>query len=125
MSLLVNANGSLKTYAVVDNRARTMVAAFNTVQQADKGLKELQKDRPRDDLSLHNITHPKCPDWLQELVRSDEAYCSRRAADFDKEAAALRRNAADLVARAEGYEKRAADWRGLSWSPSVPSGPGM
>jgi hypothetical protein len=73
MSLLVNENGSLKTYAVVDNRMRTMVAAFNYVQQAQKGLIELQKLRKdaADDLTFHNITHPMCPDWLQEIVRSD------------------------------------------------------
>jgi hypothetical protein len=118
MSLLVNADGSLKTYAVVNNRARTVVAAFNTIQKADKGLKELQKDGA-DDLTLHNITHPKCPDWLQEIIRS------RKAEIFDAEAAALRRKATDLVAQAEEVERRASEWREFSECASVPSGPGL
>jgi hypothetical protein len=53
MSLLVNADGRPKTYVVVDNRARTVVAAFNWVGEADRGLKELRKDGA-DDLTLHN-----------------------------------------------------------------------
>jgi hypothetical protein len=127
MSLLVNENGSLKTYAVVDNRTRTVVAAFNYVQQAHKGFIELQKARKdgADDLAFHNITHPMGPDWLQEIVRSDQDYCSQMAKDFDKGAAALRRKAADLVAQAEGLERHAAEWRELFESASVPSSPGL
>jgi hypothetical protein len=126
MSLLVNENGSLKTYAVVDNRTKAVVAAFNYVGQAHKGFIELQKLRKdgADDLAFHNITHPKCPDWLQEIVRSDQDYCSQMAKDLDKDAAALRRKAADLVAQAEELERNAAKWRELSESASVPSGPG-
>lgn len=124
MSLLLNEDGSVKTYVVVDPHARTVLAAFNTVQRADKGLRELEK-AGAENLSLHNMTHPKCPDWVMDFVRSDPDYCSRMAADNDKRAAALRRKAADLVSQAEGNERRAANWRELSEAASVPSVPGM
>lgn len=107
MSLLVNANGRPKTYVVVNTRTRTVVAAFNWVGEA---MKAVTRDGAVD-LTLHNITHPKCPDWLKELVRSDRVYCSRKAEDLDANAAALRRKATDLVAQAEEYERRAAEWR--------------
>jgi len=124
MSMFVNENGSLKTYAVVDTRAETVLATFNYVGEADKGMKALIKDGAGD-LALHNITHPKCPDWLQDLIRSDSEYCSRKAADLDARAASLRRKAAAIVEEAEGYEGRAAKWRELAEAASAPSGPGM
>lgn len=124
MSLLVSDHGGLKTYVVVDPRAKEVVAAFSWAREASRGLKELQEDRG-DDLTLHNITHPKCPDWLKEFVRSDRTYCKRRAEHLDARAAAIRRNASELIVEAEGYERHASEWRQLSETVSPPTEPSI
>jgi hypothetical protein len=125
MSILVNADGSPKTYAVVDPQAKTVLATFNWVGAAAKGMEKLKKAGGVDDLMLHNLTHPKCPDWLKEIVTSDVVYCSGKAASFEAQAAGLRNKAATLVAEAEDWGRRAAEWRELAVAASGPEGPGI
>lgn len=121
MSLLVDPDGSLKNYVVVNTREETVLAAYNWVGEAGKGMKELAKGGVSD-LALYNITH-SCPDWLKEWVRSDSEYCSRKADGIEKRAAALRRQAANLLDQAEEMERRAAKWRELSRPDEAPIGP--
>lgn len=123
MSLLVNANGTVKTYVIADDRAKKIVEAFDYVGQACKRRNELEKADAN--LSIHNITHSKCPEWLRDLIRADGEYCNRRAVLLDEEAMALRRKAAELVVRAEEYEGRAAEWRNLQATASTPNGTGI
>jgi hypothetical protein len=122
MSQFTNPNGSVKTYAVVDAAAQEVLGVFGWAGEADKGMKELQRGRERT-LDVHNVTHPKCPDWLKEIVKSDKAYCTRRADENDGEAAALRRRAAEIVAEAERFEARAAGWRRLAEAAPEPDAP--
>ncbi|MGY3582044.1 hypothetical protein ACVIGB_001034 [Bradyrhizobium sp. USDA 4341] len=124
MSILVNADGRTKIYVAIDAHAETVLEAYSTVQAADKGVRALLKGGA-ENVTFHNITHPKCPDWLKEFVRSDREYCSRVAADLDKRAAGFRNQAADLVAQAENYERRASEWRELSEAAPASSGPGV
>lgn len=118
MSQFVNPDGRLKSYAVVDERARTVVGTFNWVGETVKAMTELQKRSPVP-LSMHNLTHAQCPDWLKEEVRSDAAYCGKRAQDFEAHAAALRLKASAAVAEAERYEEQAAAWRELAEAPGA------
>jgi hypothetical protein len=76
----------------------------------EQGFIELQKLRKggADDLTFHNITHPMCPNWLQEIVRSDPDYCSERPKISTRALLRSSRKAADLVAQAEGLERHAS-----------------
>ena len=132
MSIFVNDDGTLKTYAVVITSQKKVIAAFNWVGEAakckgnaqDSGDAEMLKGGT-EDIELHNLTHPKCPDWLQELVRSDPAYCAGKAKKYDAFAAGLRAKAAKLVAEATEYEASAAEWRGRSEAVAAQRPPGM
>lgn len=123
MSQFVNPDGRLKAYAIVDERARVIVGTCNWAGEALKAMEDLGKSHPGP-LAMHNLTHPACPDWFQEEVRSDPAYCGKRAQDFEAHAAALRLKAATAVAEAERYEEQAAAWRELAEAAPA-AGPGV
>jgi hypothetical protein len=122
MSLLVNEDGSVRNYVVIDPVARTVLAGYNTVQQAHKGVTALKKDGSVPEAILHNITHNACPDWLKEYVRSDSAYCARRADEIEKRADAYRRRAAAELEAAEQLDATAARFRAYAES-AAPGGP--
>lgn len=124
MSLLVNDNGRAKTYVVVDPSGELVLAGFNYVQEAQRGLVDLQKTASAE-LAIHNITHPKCPDWLKAYLRSDRDYCQAKASENLAGAATLRKQAAGLVSQAEEAEKRASEWRALAEAAPAPKEPGM
>jgi truncated hemoglobin YjbI len=124
MSMLVNDDGSVRIYVAIDTLAKTVVAAYNTVQQADKGVKALQKEGVQN-LHFHNITHTKCPEWLQDFAKSDAEYCLSRVATFEKIAARLRKDAEELVNQAETRERSAAKWRELAEAAAAAPAPTM
>lgn len=124
MSMFVDENGRPRTYAVVDPAARQLLATFNWIGVADRGMKDLQK-AGHGELTIHNITHPKCPDWLKEMVRADKDYCRIRAEEFDASGRVYRSRAAALTTEAEKRETTAAEWRALSEAAPAPRGPGM
>lgn len=106
----VNSDGSPKFYAVVDTHAKTVLATCNYVGEAARTMKDLERNGAGN-LAMHNLTHPICPDWLQELIRSDPGYCAGRARMLDREAAGLRTKMEEIAARADEIERRAAVWR--------------
>lgn len=122
MSPLVNEDGSLKTYVVVDLKARTIIGAFNWAGEASKGLAALRKDATGE-LALHNLTHNACPEWLKDLIRSDAEYCRGKADTLDARAVGLRARAAELVSQAEEQERLATRWRERAEVASAPGGP--
>jgi hypothetical protein len=124
MSLLVNPDGSPRTYVVADTKARKIVASTNWIGHAAKGMKQLQAEGASD-LAIHNLTHPKCPEWIQDLAKSDPAYCLGRAAAFAQRETHLRKSAAALIVDADSYQAHAATWRELAEAASAPSAPGM
>lgn len=96
MSLMVDEAGRAKTYAVVDARTQTIVAGCRMVGEAYKTAAALDGV-----LTVHNVTHSTCPDWLTQLIMADPAYCTARAKEFMANAEQLRRSAATLLEEAD------------------------
>ncbi len=99
MSVMVDENGRAKTYAIVDARTQTLIAGCMYIGEADKAARRLGSG-----LTIHNVTHPKCPDWLKATIMADPAYCGARAAEFRADAARLRRKAAALTEEADRFQ---------------------
>jgi hypothetical protein len=100
MSVMVDENGRAKTYAIVDARAQTLVAGCMYIGEADKAARKAER-RLGGELTIHNVTHPKCPDWLKATIMADPAFCGARAAEYRADAARLRRKAAALTEEAD------------------------
>ncbi|MFD1628112.1 hypothetical protein [Azospirillum griseum] len=93
---MVDEKGSAKTYAIVDVCAQTLVAGCHTIQDAMKAERTLGGE-----LAIHNVTHPKCPDWLKAMIMADAAYCAARAAEYQDRSGDLRRKAAAIIEEAD------------------------
>jgi len=109
MSMLIEGADGVMTYVVGDERVKQLVAAFPTIQQASRGQRALQ-DAGQADLVLHNITHPKCPEWIREIVLADPDYCARMATNTQTRADGVRRQAEALMAEVERLERVARKW---------------
>ncbi len=121
--MFVDLKGRLKTYAMVDPVKKLVLATCSYVgQDSDRVMQNLKK-AGHENLVLHNLTHPKCPDWLREMMRADPDYCRGRMDQYDARARTLRSRAAALVTEAEEEEARAAQWRELVEAASKPKDP--
>jgi len=106
-SILVDSDGRAKTYVVVDDAAQRIVAATSYF---DRDLSRMKAAGVN--LTIHNLTHPKCPDWLRAAIKADPAYCAAKAAEYDRRADALRQRADALLDEAAAAQATANIWAG-------------
>lgn len=112
MSILLNPNGSTRTYVVVDPQEETVLAGYTGIGAAVTGKKLLNHEHHVDrELVVHNITHTAIPAWLKDFVHADPAYCAQRAKDLQASGAGYRRKAAEAIAEADRLEGLAAEWQ--------------
>jgi hypothetical protein len=111
MSILLSGDNDVMHYAVGNERGKFLLAAFSTINEAVRGRDALAK-QGHEDLVLHNLTHAKCPGWIMDIVRADPDYCERRAAEFQRRADGVRRQAETLLEEAARLEGNAQAWRG-------------
>ena len=109
MSVFVNADGSFKNYAIVDDDAHEVLGACSWCGEASKMAIALSAPAGRK-LAVHNLTHPACPTWLQDVVKADPEYCGARAMKFMACANIARRKAVPLVQEADDWVTRADEW---------------
>lgn len=55
------------TYAIVDYDSKTLITTRDWYGQAHSVLTSLPVQRAA---VIHNITHPKCPVWVKNLVKA-------------------------------------------------------
>ena len=121
MSMLLDASYGGMIYVVGCEHEKRLLAAFPTIQQAMRGLNELSSTGS-DALSIHNITHSKCPEWIKRIVLSDTEYCAWKAKGLENRAYVLRFKASALIAEAEHLEEHALAWREpKEFPPSAPA----
>lgn len=121
MSILLNADGTTRTYVVIDPAERTVLGGYSGINAAVTGQKLLNHEHHVDrELVIHNLTHPKIPDWLKDFMYADRDYCARRAKDLAASGKGYRRKAADAIAEAERLEGLAAQWEARAEQASDP-----
>lgn len=124
MSMLTNPDGTVKSYATVDDQDETILAAYNGINNALRGTAELKAAGAANAVH-YNLTHSTCPAWLKAAIRADAAYCEGRAAQLEARAKALREKATHFNNEAADHELAAQFWRLDIPAEDVPSGPKM
>lgn len=121
MSILLNADGTTRTYVVIDPAEKTVLGGYSGINAAMTGQKLLNHEHHVDrDLVVHNITHSAIPDWLKDFVNADRDYCARRAQDLLASGKGYRRKADEAIAEAERLERIAAEWQARADRPADP-----
>ena len=114
----------MRIHVIVDNISKTILDTVHGIGPSSDAVMSKYENRKDLSPSIHNITHPKCPSWIIDLLHADPDWCACKANDLDNEAArkrrhaeALRAEADEMILKADQYNSKAEEFRTMHSPP--------